>query len=251
MSPKRHSPIRHTVERHERGGRLIQPYKRGKGTKTQNQRRSRVVGIVSKTSGWFKKLVVNALYDKMKKWQQEFPDEGVDPEYMTLHFASMFPYVGDPLEEGAEKVVAFTLSALRDGRVAYRSYPSSCAIEKRKGACYYNSADLVRRDPEAELAFGVLYEREDPLNNPLAHAFVVKDGKIIDPTVSWSRAAFMYVYETVPRSVWSKWRHLPGDPDYDAREFEKYAWSRYDKYSGKFDIVNELEKVIERERKSL
>jgi len=66
----------------------------------------------------------------------------------------------------------------------------------------------------------------------------------VDPMIWHHRTSFIYIYDTIPKSVWSKWKHVHNDPLYDGREFEKYAQSRYNKYSGKFDIVNELKKKV-------
>ncbi len=242
----RRSPIRHKVRRHKREGKPVRSFTRGKGQKSQ---RSKIVGVVDWRPSWFKSLIVNAVYKKMKEFQRDFPDEGYGPENMDGYFAAMLTWVGgntiEEMSQGNENVVAFTLSALRDGRVAYRSYPSEHAVEKRIHACYYNSADLVRRDPDAELAFGIIYSKENilhPQSKPHAHAFIIKDGKVIDPTKSHHRTSFVYVYEIVPKSIWSKWKHIPNDPLYDGTEFEKYTFDRYAEYSGEFDIVSELKR---------
>lgn len=242
----RKSPVRHRVRAHKREGEPVRSFTRGRG---RTPRRSKVVGVVSWRPDWFKSLIVDHVYKKMRGLQRGFPDEGYGPENMDGYFAGMLTWVGgDTIEEmsqGNENVVAFTLSALRDGRVAYRSHPSPHAVEKRIHACYYNAADLVRRDPDAELAFGVMYPKEytlHPQSKPHAHAFVIKNGKVIDPTITHHRTSFVYVYDIVPKSVWSKWKHTPNDPLYDGREFEKYTFDRYAEYSGEFDIASELKR---------
>ncbi len=250
MSPRK-SPIRHRVQSHTREGSPVRSFTRGRG---RTPRRSKVVQETSWRPSWFKSLVVDAVYKWMKECQQDFPDEDIY-QNVTGYFAAMLTWVGgntiDEMCQGNENVVAFTLSALEDGRVAYRSHSSPHAVEKRIHACYYNAADLVRRDPDAELAFGIMYTKENtlhPTSKPNTHAFVIKDGKVIDPTIRHHRTSFVYVYDTIPKSVWSKWKHTPNDPLYDSREFEKYTFDRYAKYSGEFDIVGELKR---KERKGV
>ena len=73
------------------------------------------------------------------------------------------------------------------------------------------------------------------------HAFVIKNGKIIDPTMTTYRKSRWYIYETVPNSVWRKWKHKLHDEKYDAREFEKYIFKQFSRYKNSFSIVRELE----------
>jgi hypothetical protein len=88
-------------------------------------------------------------------------------------------------------------------------------------ACYHNALAYVKMHPEVQLAVGVVYFTSTPKmvkaykpsktslkNRPsdgiyVEHAFCVKDGNIVDPTIE-DEDGDTYFYQIIPPEVWKK-----------------------------------------------
>ena len=172
-------------------------------------------------------------YDKMKKWQEEFPEEGVDREWMKSEVEQELTWRGDiPVKN----TMGWLDKADKGGRIAEGAKKLPVKASSIPHACYYNAIDVVKKyhDKGYELAYGTMISKEKIIawedsakkgklvgltTNPfMMHAFVVKDGDIYDPTLGKNNDDY-YAYDIVSKSEWEKFSFKENDKEYDARDF--------------------------------
>ena len=173
------------------------------------------------------------------QWSAKFPEEpGIsDPVYMEPEFDRALHGVGFWMFEQLKK-------GQFQSSTKIKNYPASAEKCSTKiGRCYYNAVDFVMRNGTqyGDLAYAVfidLAKLQQTLDwistassSPRPHLFdmlehaviIAADGSIIDPTLKTNQRGTMVIYEKIPESTWRKFKYVPDDANFDARDF-------YDEY---------------------
>lgn len=143
------------------------------------------------------------------------------------------------------EVLGFIVDAARAGRCSLGGVSSAKGPHANyPHGCYYNALDYVINRPGSKLLWGYVIpatvfsrlatyssgprpmgprgpmHRASFVNMDITeHAFVMDEGKLVDPTLGSDRGESWYFWEEVPESVWRRFSHKPNDSGYDARDF--------------------------------
>ena len=186
-------------------------------------------------------------YDKMKKWQEEFPEEGVDREWMKSEVEQELRISVDiPLKN----TTGWLYKKDKEGRIVEKSSKFPHESSSLMHGCYYNAIDAVKKhhDKGYELAYGIMVDKErlaawetsakegkniGPAVRPFTmHAFVVKNGRVYDPTLGANKDDY-YAYDIVPKSSWEKFSYKENDKDYNAKDFTVWIEEKMRKQDSK------------------
>lgn len=185
---------------------------------------------------------LTAYYEKynqqvLARWGSEDKDAVVAAEW---EYKNRWSWEG---KEGA--LLSFLMDCAENGRVIKGRFGK---LEKERTnyqrACFYNSLAYVRQfqksQPGLELAYGYVVPQKTfsdiegmskvevkdyhrVLIEVTQHAFLVKDGMIIDPTYAEEvEPEDHYFYDICPKSDWQNFRFKDNDKNFDAEDFADY-----------------------------
>lgn len=148
------------------------------------------------------------------------------------------------------EVLGFIKDAVKKGHYVINKFsPANKDRAKYFRGCYYNALDYIIKygeaNPEMQLCFGYIIPQStldnvskaskmDPKDykrqviETTKHAFILNKGRIIDPTMKFTDE--YYIYEVVPKEIWTKFNHKLNDSNFDGREFAKYIDKQVEAY---------------------
>jgi hypothetical protein len=154
-----------------------------------------------------------------------------------MHELSTLIYHGDA------SVLGFVSEAIKSGRATDEQERAKCDLPVR--FCYYNALSYAYRNPDVDLAFGIVLERDWMIKlaskkrvflEATLHAFTVRGGRIVDPT--WDdEADGVYCYEVIPRSTWETFPFNQDDKNFNGAAVRDYAAQRIKDYN--FNAVSD------------
>lgn len=207
----------------------------------------------------YKDLTLNLFKLQWDLWKSRFPDEpGIqDPRYMDAE-----------IERGAPEWVSFIVKSFEENLYVKAGSFAQVKVPfvSIKRACYYNALDFVLKYkdtiPNLDLCIGFLIEQEQfdkmkkaldenkmwasPIQYCTKHVFCKIGNKIFDPTLKSAFRGNYYTYRIIPENDYKHFYHKENDPDFNAKDVEKYFDNILNEERSYFDVMKEFLKFVKR-----
>jgi hypothetical protein len=203
--------------------------------------------------------IVKHLQDLGRMWAKQYPDEGINNEYLRINLTRDHYAIGFMVEAAKKGNVSKGAKRLPKG---LKELGASCV----RHGCFYNALDFMHRFgadyPKMKLAYGIMANpqvfddmkravQQNPAkekvlqyatgHNTTTHAFLIDGKKAMDPTMGGNKE--IYYYEIIPEKVWRKFNYKQGDPNWDARQLANFIHKDIEEKQKKFPFEKLFNKI--------